>query len=244
VFRGSSPLNFSKQSQLIFGIFFALYDLKALSAKKSYGEYMLKRTIAAFAFLGILAGCTKGSDLEMVYNPVKGFSSGFWQVALLVEADTNFSSLLYDKTEASFNFFDYHTFHQLPIDSLYFIIPVAYIDQYGEKSYDKSYSRLLASYLRMNRFGNVTDELAEADYVIMVDIKESHRSFLGTNTASITLTISDTEDFPVFFAKADVQSSSDANFYYRPSKYAKGVKYLTLKGFERIFKDALPQAFS
>jgi hypothetical protein len=205
---------------------------------------MLKRIIALLALSLLAAGCTKTSDLEMLYNPVKGFSSGFWQVALLVEADTNFSSLLYDKTEATFNAFKFHTFQQMPVDSVYFILPTAYIDPYGEKRFDMSYSRLLAAYLRLNGFGKVTDILEQADYIIMVDVTESNRSFMGTNTSSISLTVSDCDEFPVFFVKADVQSSSDANFYYRPSKYAKGVKYLTLKGFERIFKEALPQAFS
>jgi hypothetical protein len=202
--------------------------------------------IAGFAVAALLlfVGCTKPSDLEMVYNPWKGLSTGFWQVALLVEADTNFSSLIYDKTEAKFNSFDFHTFHQLPVDSVYFILPAAYTDHYGKKQYDKTYSRLLASYLRMNGYGRVTEVLEDADYIIIADVRESDTSFFGTNTSHISLTISDPDESPVFYAQAGIQSSSDANFYYRPSKYAKGVKYLTLKGFERIFKEALPQAFS
>jgi hypothetical protein len=209
---------------------------------KNMFKWILALT-AAFALFTITA-CTKGSDLEMVYNPLKGFSSGFWQVSLLVEAETNFSSLLYDKTVATFNSFDFHTFQQIPVDCVYYILPAAFTDHYGNKSYDKSYVRLLASYLRMNRFGKVTDVLEEADYVVLIDVRESNRSFLGINTSSVSITISDIDEFPVFFAKTELQSSSDANFYYRPSKYARGVKYLTLKGFEIIFKEALPQAFS
>ncbi|MDR2104347.1 MAG: hypothetical protein LBP51_01185 [Deferribacteraceae bacterium] len=205
---------------------------------------MLKRVISAAAVFAFLTACTKGSDLEMVYNPVKGFSTGFWQVAVLVDAETNFSSLLYDKTEAAFTTFNFHTFQQLPAESTYFIVPTAHIDHNGKKSYDKSYTRLLASYLKMNRFGKVTEALDEADYIIMVDVEESNRSLIGTNTSSINITILDPDEEPFFFAQADIKSSSDANFYYRPSKYAREVKYLTLKGFERIFKEALPQAFS
>ena len=40
-----------------------------------------------------------------------------------------------------------------------------------------------------------------------------------------------------------VNSKSDKNFYYYPSKAARPVQELTLLGFEELFKSGLPQAF-
>jgi hypothetical protein len=205
---------------------------------------MFRRLLNLFILAIIFTGCNSASDLEMIYNPVKGLETGAWQMALIVEANTNFSSLIFDKTEAKFDSFVVHAFRQLPNDSSFFVIPCAFTDQYGRKSYDKTYGRLVESYLRLNGYGKVTNVLAEADYIITISVQESARSFLGSNRSNISVTISETDETPVFFTRTSIESSSDSNFYYRHSKQARPVPYLTLKGFERIFKEAMPQAFA
>ena len=204
---------------------------------------MIKKAFALLSFL-ICVSCTTMSDLEMVYNPVIGFKTGAWQIAMLVEMNTNFSSLLYDKTEAKFESFAVRPVTVLPENCSYYIMPVIYTDPYGTKRYDDTYSRMIASYLRLNNFGYAAETLEKADYIVVVDVIESPQKSNGKNSSAIALTIMEPDETPVFFTKAFVTSRSDGNFYYQPSKSARPVKYLTLKGFERIFHEALPQAFS
>ena len=192
----------------------------------------------------LLTACTSFDQTALVYNPVKGIESGAWQMALLVEMNTNFSSLLYDKTRAKFENFSVHPYQMLPKGAEYFVLPVIYTDSYGNKSYDKTYPYMIANYLRLNNYGKVTDELASANYVIMVDVMESPEKSFGTNTSNIALTIMEKDETPVLYVNAFVTSKSDKNFYYWPSKTARPVKYLTLKGFEKIFEEAIPYIFS
>jgi hypothetical protein len=205
---------------------------------------MFGKLLNILILVAVFTGCNSTSDLEMIYNPIKGVETGAWQMALIVEANTNFSSLIFDKTEAKFGDFVVHAFKQLPNNTSFFVIPCAFTDQYGNKNYDKTYGRLVESYLRLNGYGRITNVLAEADYVITISVQESAQSFLGTNRSNISVTISETNETPVFFAQTSIESKSDSNFYYRHSKHARPVTYLTLKGFERIFKEAMPQAFA
>ncbi len=204
---------------------------------------MFKKMPILLAFV-ICVSCTSPSDLEMVYNPVMGIETGAWQIALLVEMNTNFSSLLYDKTDARFESFAVRPFQVLPENCAYYIMPVIYTDPYNAKQYDETYSRMIESYLRFNNYGYTVDSPNKADYIIVVDVAESPQTVHGKNSSAIALTILEPDETPVFFTKTTVISKSDSNFYYQPSKSARPVKYLTLKGFERIFHEALPQAFS
>lgn len=204
---------------------------------------MHKHLLLILTFL-ILSACTSKKDIEMLYNPVKGIESGAWQIALLVEANTNFSSLLYDKTEAKIDSFSSKAFMMLPDDGYYYIMPTIGRDDYGKIVYDEGYSKLIANYIRLNGYGISVEHLEDADYIIMANVEESFERVFGTNTSSVTITILEPDETVVYYSKVDVKSSSDKNFYYYPSKSAKPVKYLTLKGFEKIFKDGMPQAFS
>ncbi|MDR0454853.1 MAG: hypothetical protein LBH05_08585 [Deferribacteraceae bacterium] len=203
---------------------------------------MYKKALIIFSFF-ICVSCAIG-DLEMVYNPVVGLSTGAWQVAALVELNANFSSLLYDKTDAKFEKFTVRPFQILPENCAFYIMPVIYTDPYSAKRFDETYSRIIASYFKLNNYGYTVDSPDEADYVIVLDITESPQMFHGKNSSLIELTIMEPDETPVFFTKTFVSSKSDKNFYYQPSKSARPVKYLTLKGFERILYEALPQAFS
>ena len=194
--------------------------------------------------LFISVSCTSVGDLAMIYNPMLGFETGAWQIAMLVEMNTNFSSLLYDKTDAKFESFAVRPFALLPENCAYYVMPVIYTDYYNTKRYDETYSRMIISYLRLNHYGYIVETPEQADYIIVVDVSESPQTVHGKNSSVISLTIMEPDETPVFFTKASVSSKSDSNFYYQPSKSARPVKYLTLKGFERIFHEALPQAFS
>ncbi|MDR2885079.1 MAG: hypothetical protein LBV09_08225 [Deferribacteraceae bacterium] len=184
------------------------------------------------------------SNLAMVYNPITGIETGAWSMALMVEANSNFSSLLYDKTEADFESFSVRPFQVLPDNCSFYIMPAIYVDAHNNKTYDETYAKMMGAYLRFNSYGKVVQTVDEADYVVVIDVAESPEFFHGTNNSAIAVTIMDLNEVPVFFAKTTVSSRSDSNFYYRPSKLARPVKYLTLRGFERIFAEALPQAFS
>jgi hypothetical protein len=183
-------------------------------------------------------------NLAMVYNPIVGIESGAWPMALIMEADANFSSLIFDKTEANFDTFSVRPLQMIPDNCSFFVMPAIYMDVYNQKTYDETYSKMISSYLQLNNFGRVVTSLDEADYVIVVDVAESPQSVHGKNTSNIAISIMDLDEIPVFFAQTTVSSKSDKNFYYRLSKQARPVKYLTLKGFERLFQEALPQAFS
>jgi hypothetical protein len=204
---------------------------------------MIKKLLPIIVASLIFSACTSLSDLEMVVNPITGIESGAWQMALIVEAQTNFSSLLYDKTEADFESFTVHAIQVLPQDCFYYIMPTIYKGRDG-KRYDESYSDIMASYLRLNGYGRPTATIDEADYIIMIEVAESAENYFGSNTSVISVTIMEQNESPVFYARAAVKSESDRNFHYYPTKGAKPVKYLTLKGFEKIFHEGLPQAFS
>lgn len=204
---------------------------------------MFKKLLILLVLISAVA-CTKPSDLAMLYNPVTGIETGAWQMALLVEMNTNFSSLLYDKTDARFDDFVVRPFQVLPEGSAFYIMPAIYTDRNNAKTYDSAYTKIMTSYIKFNNYGTVVNSPEEADYIIVMNVNESPQFFHGKNTSAIAITILDPDETPVFFAKTDVYSKSDSNFYYQPSKAAKPVKYLTLKGFERLFHEALPQAFS
>jgi hypothetical protein len=187
--------------------------------------------------------CSKVSDLEMIYNPVTGIETGAWYAIALVEMNTNFSSLLYDKTEAKFEGQSVMPLQQLPRNMVYYILPTIYTDHYGEKSYDTLYPTMMKNYLLFNNYGTVTEYVEAADYIIMVNVMESPQVMMGTNRTSISVSIMQQDETPVFHAATSVMSKSDKNFYYYPSKEARPVKYLTMKGFEWIFSEAVPQAF-
>lgn len=204
---------------------------------------MLKKLLPFLAAILLLTACTKPSDLELVYNPIRGLETGTWQMALIVEATTNFSSLLYDKTEAKFDSFTVHSFQVLPQGASYYIMPAICTNEKG-KSYDDAYINIMASYLRLNAYGKKAATPEEADYIIVIEIAESPEKFHGVNSSTVSVSIFEPDENPVFYVKAAVQSKSDSNFYYYPSKGARPVKYLTLKGFEKIFHEGIPQAFS
>ena len=206
----------------------------------------LKRGFLIITALAVLSGCYGKSavtDTVNIFSPETALSTGVWQMAIIAEATTNFSSLIYDKTEAKFDSFAVHPIKMLPTNGKFYIMPAVYTDYYGAKTYDDAYAGIVSNYLIFNGFGSTVKNIEEADYVLIVDVKESPEKMSGRNTSSISISIMELDETPVFYAKTDVYSKSDSNFYYKPSKRAKPVKYLTLKGMERIFEEGLPKAF-
>ena len=89
----------------------------------------------------------------------------------------------------------------------------------------------------------ITNDISKADFILMTTIAESPERRTGTNSSVISISIMEQDERAVFHSNVVVNSKSDKNFYYYPSKAARPVQELTLLGFEELFKSGLPQAF-
>ena len=188
-----------------------------------------------------LTGCGWSAPIAAI-NPLNVFSTGTYPLLIIGELETNLSSVFIDKTKARIENVSINPFEVLPENSLVFVMP-AIINKKDSKNYDTYYTGLLQRYLAMNNFAKVTTDLDKADFVLMMDISESPEKFTGTNYSVVSVSIVEKDERPVFFSSITVKSSSDRNFYHRPTKAARPVKELTLLGLEETLKVGLPQAF-
>lgn len=205
----------------------------------------MKKIFPLLLVLMVMTGCTAKvavPDVPRALGVAKIVESGVIQVALLLEMNSNFSSLLYDKTEADIKDFQVRPYRVLPEKSSFFVMPVAQNGVEG-KSYNKELSTMIANYIRINNFGRVVQDIEEADFIVMAQVDESVQRNFGTNWSRLNVTIMEKDETPVFFAYLRSESRSDRNFFYFPTKEARPVGYLTLKGFEEMFTKALPRAF-
>ena len=81
----------------------------------------------------------------------------------------------------------------------------------------------------------------DAEYIIVANIKESLSKFYGTNSSTVSLSIMDKFDLPIFLADIRVESKSDRNFWYYETKKARPVDQLTMKALTKIMADGLPK---
>ena len=202
----------------------------------------MKRLITIISLLALVSGCNSVGGAVAVINPLNFTTTGFYPLLIIGELETNLSSLVIDKTKATVTDFNVNPFEILPEKSLIYVMPAVITRSY-EKSYDNYYSSLISRYLLMNNFAQVTNDLEKADFVLMASIDESPERRTGTNYSVISLSIMEKDERAVFYSNVVVNSKSDKNFYYYPSKAAKPVKELTLLGFEELFQAGLPQAF-
>ncbi len=202
----------------------------------------MKRLIILMSLLALISGCsTVGGAVAMV-NPLNFTTTAFYPLLIIGELETNLSSLVIDKTKATVVDFNVNPFETLPEKSLIFVMP-AVMTQGHQKSYDHYYSSLVKRYIQMNNYAVITDDIAKADFILMVSVTESPERTRGTNSSVIAVSIMEQNERAVFYSQIRVNSKSDENFYYYPSKAARPVKELTLLGFEEIFQSGLPQAF-
>lgn len=190
----------------------------------------------------IVTGCTTvGGAVDMI-NPLKFFQTGVYPLIIVSELETNLSSIVIDKTKARIKDFKSVPYEILPENSSIYVMP-AVITKNRDKTYDDYYSRMVANYLKMNRYATIVTDPEKADYILRIDIDESYERRIGENFSKIRMTIMEKNETTVFYSSIDIISKSDRNFYYYPSKSARPVQELTLYGFEEIFQTALPQAF-
>ncbi|GHU84651.1 hypothetical protein AGMMS49941_02870 [Deferribacterales bacterium] len=171
------------------------------------------------------------------------YATGILQVLLAAELTTNFSSLLYDKTVPSVDLLEVQPLRMLDSGAKFFVLPAKYANANNEITYDESYPRLFGGYLKLRGYGKLVRDQADADYIVVVNVEESGSLTYGKNTSSVAISIYEPDESLVFYAKSDVSSVSDNNFYYRPAKSARPVRYLTLHGMAQLFEGAIPKAF-
>ena len=200
----------------------------------------MKRLITIISLLALVSGCN--SIGVAVVNPLNFTTTGFYPLLIIGELETNLSSLVIDKTRATVADFNVNPFEVLPEKSLVYVMPAIITKSY-QKTYDTYYSSLISRYLQMNNFAVITNDISKADFILMTTIAESPERRTGTNSSVISISIMEQDERAVFHSNVVVNSKSDKNFYYYPSKAARPVQELTLLGFEELFKSGLPQAF-
>ena len=195
----------------------------------------MKRLITIISLLALVSGCNSIGGAVAVVNPLNFTTTGFYPLLIIGELETN-------KTRATVADFNVNPFEVLPEKSLVYVMPAIITKSY-QKTYDTYYSSLISRYLQMNNFAVITNDISKADFILMTTIAESPERRTGTNSSVISISIMEQDERAVFHSNVVVNSKSDKNFYYYPSKAARPVQELTLLGFEELFKSGLPQAF-
>lgn len=202
----------------------------------------MKRLITLLCLLLVISGCSTVGGAVAVVNPLNFTNTAFYPLLIISELETNFSSLVIDKTKAHVEDFSVNPFEVLPEKSLIYVMPAIMTRSY-QKSYDTFYSNLVKRYIQINNFAVVTEDIEKADFVLMTTVAESPERRRGTNSSVVSISIMEKNERAVFYSNIRINSKSDENFYYYPSKSARPVHELTLLGFEEIFQSGLPQAF-
>ncbi len=169
-------------------------------------------------------------------------STGFVYMATLIEMNSDFSSLLYDKTKARKEHFYASIYDNISNNANIFILPVK-IENVNGFHYDNSMQTVLKNYIRINKFARITENPETANFHLITKVKESFENVFGQNYSYVEITITDSNNKPYFFTNIKMTSKSDNNFFYFPRKEAKPVSYLTIKSFEYILKKSLYRAF-
>ena len=181
-------------------------------------------------------------DVYSSANEIISRQTGMLAVLLIVEAQTNVSSLLIDKTKPKAVNFRVSDHRQLPEFATYYIMP-AKVTSAGQIIYDESYSRMVKNYIFLSERGDITQNIEQADYIVFVEIDESGQALLGTNSSKATITFFNQLDIPEFYTTVTIKSSYDENFFYFPSKHARPVKYLTMQAMGKLFEHGVPKAY-
>jgi hypothetical protein len=169
-------------------------------------------------------------------------STGFVYMAALIEMNSNFSSLLYDKTKARKDSAFESKYDNTSLNPNIYVLPVK-IETPNEFHYDDSMRLVLKNYIKANKFGHITENSEAANYHLVTKVKESFNSYYGKNSSYVEITLVDSNNKPFFFTNVKMISKSDNNFFYFPRKGAKPVSYLTVKGFEYLLRKSLYNAF-
>ncbi|HAL85942.1 MAG TPA: hypothetical protein DCM31_03105 [Deferribacteraceae bacterium] len=169
-------------------------------------------------------------------------NSGVLFVLISLEANSNISSLVFDKTKEKVVTFYAKTHETLPIGKTYYILP-ARITREGKTYYDEETGRMMRNYFQLSRLGKVTDKIQQADYIIVSRMKESIERSYERNSSTVVLSIMTKSDIPVFSSVIALESKADPNFWYYPTKNAIPSSTLSMKAMGQIFAVALPKAY-
>lgn len=169
-------------------------------------------------------------------------NSGVLFVLISLEANSNISSLVFDKTKEKVVTFYAKAHETLPIGKTYYILP-ARITREGKTYYDEETGRMMRNYFQLSRLGKVTDKIQQADYIIVSRMKESIERSYERNSSTVVLSIMTKSDIPVFSSVIVLESKADSNFWYYPTKNAIPSSTLSMKAMGQIFAVALPKAY-
>jgi len=178
-----------------------------------------------------------GDSLEILLKPTAGYT----YMLLAIELNTNMSSLLIDKTKEKIVSYQSQVARKLTPGSFFFVIPPKVTN--GETFvYDDEMGRMIRNYLTLGKYGIPVSNPMDAEYIIVINVKESLSKTYGLNYSEISFSINDKLDTPVYLASIRVESKSDRNFWYYATKKAKPVTELTMKGMTHIMAEGLPDA--
>ncbi|WP_022851126.1 hypothetical protein [Limisalsivibrio acetivorans] len=215
----------------------------------------MKKIFPLLVSLLIFAGCTfetpmnpprfakdieagAGRFYELLVTP----GSGLLYALATIEINSNFSSLLYDKTKEQTEKFYARSLETIDEGKTYFVIPARMSSPSGTE-FNEPMGRMVKNYFAVTGIGRVTNYIQNADYIVTTEVRESAERSYAENSSMVVLSIMDRSDTPVFISMIKLKSESDENFWYFPRKDAKPVRYLTMKGLGNIFAEALPKAY-
>jgi|Wag4MinimDraft_11_1082651.scaffolds.fasta_scaffold00037_19 hypothetical protein len=202
----------------------------------------MRKILLTFILFTFLTGCSGvQTTLEDTYDLLDS-STGFVYFAALVEVNSNFSSLLYDKTKADYKNYTAKYYEKLPIGKKYFVM-TAKIIGIDKTVYTNEYTEAMKNFIRLNKLGTITDSPEKADIIVVTNIENSFNRNYGENFSKVSITFFKPDNTIVFYTKVKSVSRSDRNFFYHPTKKARPVEYLAVKGFERLINKSFEKLY-
>lgn len=220
----------------------------------SVTEDRMKKIFPLLLALALFTGCSSkltnpgklassiDDTLTEVIELTTRLDSGVLFVLLSLEANSNISSLIFDKTKEKVTTFYAQAYETLPIGKTYYILP-ARITREGRTYYDEETGRMMRNYFQLSKLGRVTDKIQQADYIIVSRINEGVQRSYDKNSSTVVLSIMTKSDIPVFSSVITLESKADINFWYYPTKNAIPSSTLSMKAMGQMFAVALPRAY-
>jgi hypothetical protein len=176
-----------------------------------------------------------------IHNLVS-LNTGYLMIIASIELNTNASSLFIDKTKEKVAAYNVSSAKTIEPGRFFYVLPPRITQANGIYDFDTDMLRLIRNYMTLGKYGVPVDDIKQAEYIVVVNIKESFEKRYGTNSSSVAFSIMDKLDLPVFAASVRIESASDKNFWYHAQKDARPVKELTMKGLSYIMTKSLPEA--
>jgi hypothetical protein len=178
-----------------------------------------------------------GGAVNKFFKP----STGYLLLLAVLEINTNMSSLIIDKTKEKVVGYQSHVAKKIEPGKFLYVIPPKITN--GETYvFDEEMGRAIRNFLAIGKYGIPVTRFQDAEYIVVTNIDESLSKRYGTNYSEVNLSIVDKMDIPVYAASVRVESKSDRNFWYYPTKEARPVQQLTVKGLGKIMSEGLPEA--